>query len=138
MAHGGLTCKFLLAYRRSVGDVFKALADPTRRAILDELVDRDGQTLFELCTRLTMKHGLTSSRQAISQHLDVLADAGLVSRHRQGRYTFHQLDTAPLGEIARLVALGVRFTQEPLEMGPVVTAVLDDTCGNLIQIASMV
>ena len=38
----------------------------------------------------------------------------------------------------RLVALGVRFTQEPLEMGPVVTAVLDDTCGNLIQIASMV
>ena len=37
----------------------------------------------------------------------------------------------------RLVALGVRFTQEPLEMGPVVTAVLDDTCGNLIQIASM-
>jgi catechol 2,3-dioxygenase-like lactoylglutathione lyase family enzyme len=41
-------------------------------------------------------------------------------------------------EHARLVALGVRFTQEPLEMGPVVTAVLDDTCGNLIQIASMV
>ena len=58
--------------------MFKALADPTRRAILDELVDRDGQTLFELCTRLTMKHGLTSSRQAISQHLDVLEDAGLV------------------------------------------------------------
>jgi catechol 2,3-dioxygenase-like lactoylglutathione lyase family enzyme len=41
-------------------------------------------------------------------------------------------------EHARLVALGVRFTQEPLEMGPVVTAVLDDTCGNLIRIASMV
>ncbi|CAN5303477.1 VOC family protein [soil metagenome] len=40
-------------------------------------------------------------------------------------------------EHARLVALGVRFTQEPLEMGPVVTAVLDDTCGNLIQIVSM-
>ena len=48
-----------------------------------------------------MKHGLTSSRQAISQHLDVLEDAGLVSRHRQGRYTFHHLDTTPLGEIAR-------------------------------------
>jgi len=101
MAHEGLTCKSSLAYRRAVGDVFKALADPTRRAILDELVDRDGQTLFELCTRLTMKHGLTSSRQAISQHLDVLEDAGLVSRHRQGRYTSHQLDTTPLGEIAR-------------------------------------
>ena len=41
-----------------VGDVFRALADPTRRAILDELTERDGQTLFELCTRLTMKHGL--------------------------------------------------------------------------------
>lgn len=81
--------------------MFKALADPTRRAILDELVDRDGQTLFELCTRLTMKHGLTSSRQAVSQHLDVLEDAGLVLRHREGRYTFHTLDTAPLGEIAR-------------------------------------
>ncbi|HEX5333417.1 MAG TPA: VOC family protein [Cellulomonas sp.] len=40
-------------------------------------------------------------------------------------------------EHARLVALGVRFTQEPLELGPMVTAVLDDTCGNLIQIASM-
>lgn len=40
-------------------------------------------------------------------------------------------------EHARLVALGVRFTQEPAEMGPVTTAVLDDTCGNLIQIASM-
>jgi DNA-binding transcriptional ArsR family regulator len=50
--------------------VFKALADPTRRAILDELIERDGQTLFEICSRLTMKHGLNSSRQAISQHLD--------------------------------------------------------------------
>src|SRR5579871_3375196 len=55
-----------------VGDVFKALADPTRRAILDELTDRNGQTLFEICARLTTKHHLGSSRQAISQHLDVL------------------------------------------------------------------
>lgn len=84
-----------------MADLYKALADPTRRAILDELTDRDGQTLFELCARLTMKHQLTSSRQAISQHLDVLADAGLVHRRREGRYTFHHLDTAPLGEIAR-------------------------------------
>ena len=61
-----------------VGDVFRALADPTRRAILDELTDRDGQTLFELCTRLTTKHGLASTRQAVSQHLDVLEDAGLI------------------------------------------------------------
>ena len=60
----------------AVGDVFKALADPTRRAILDELTDRNGQTLFELCVRLISKHALGSSRQAISQHLAVLEDAG--------------------------------------------------------------
>jgi DNA-binding transcriptional ArsR family regulator len=83
-----------------VGDVFKALADPTRRAILDELEDRDGQTLFEICARLTMKHGLTSSRQAISQHLDVLEDAGLVTTRREGRYKFHHIDTGPLRAIA--------------------------------------
>lgn len=79
-----------------MGDVFKALADPTRRVILDELLDRDGQTLFELCTRLASKHGLGSTRQAVSQHLDVLEDAGLVVTRRQGRYKFHHLDTAPL------------------------------------------
>jgi len=79
-----------------VGDVFRALADPTRRAILDELQERDDQTLFELCTRLISRHGLGSSRQAISQHLDVLEAAGLVHRRREGRYTFHDLDTAPL------------------------------------------
>ena len=53
-------------------DVFAALAAPARRAILDELHDRGGQTLFELCTRLTMKHGLGLTRQAISQRLEVL------------------------------------------------------------------
>jgi DNA-binding transcriptional ArsR family regulator len=83
-----------------VGDLFKALADPTRRAILDELTDRDGQTLFEICSRLAMKHGLTSSRQAISQHLDVLEDAGLLTTRRQGRYKFHHIDTGPLRTIA--------------------------------------
>jgi DNA-binding transcriptional ArsR family regulator len=84
-----------------VGDVFKALADPTRRAILDELQERDGQTLFEICVRLTSKHGLGSSRQAVSQHLDVLEDAGLISTRREGRYKFHDLDTTPLREIDR-------------------------------------
>ena len=76
--------------------LFKALADPTRRALLDTLTERDGQTLCELCTRLATTHGLTSSRQAISQHLDTLEAAGLVHRRRAGRYTFHDLDTAPL------------------------------------------
>jgi DNA-binding transcriptional ArsR family regulator len=95
-----LTGKYRLAYHAGVGDVFKALADPTRRAILDELQERSGQTLFEICVRLTSRHGLTSSRQAISQHLDVLEEAGLVVTRRQGRYKFHELDTAPLRAIA--------------------------------------
>lgn len=80
-------------------DLFKAIGDATRRIILDELIDRDGQTLFEICGRLTMKHGLTSSRQAISQHLAVLEQAGLVRTRRQGRYKFHHIDTSPLRSI---------------------------------------
>jgi len=84
----------------AVGDVYQALADPTRRKILDELAGRDGQTLFEICSRLAMKHQLTSSRQAISQHLDVLAAAGLVVTRREGRYKFHHLDTRPLEHLA--------------------------------------
>ena len=217
--------------------MYQALADPTRRKILDELAERDGQTLFEICSRLAMKHGLTSSRQAVSQHLDVLEAVGLVVSHREGRYKFHHFDRRPLeqiadiwrrtdpggrdvrinltsvlvddqdkalrfytdvlgfekktevpmgehrwltvvspddpdgtelllepdahpaakvfkealvgdgipftsfavndvaAEFARLKGLGVRFTQEPAAMGPVTTAVFDDTCGNLIQIA---
>ncbi|CAM3464263.1 ArsR/SmtB family transcription factor [Streptomyces albus] len=80
-------------------DLFKALADPTRRRILDELVERNGQTLFEICARLTTKHGLGLSRQAISQHLAVLEAAGLVHTRRQGRCKFHDLDTEPLEHI---------------------------------------
>lgn len=83
----------------AVGDVFKALADPTRRIILDELAQRDGQSLFELCSRLVMQHGSTSSRQAVSQHLAVLEDAGLVLSRREGRTKIHSLNTEPLREI---------------------------------------
>ncbi|TKK80732.1 helix-turn-helix transcriptional regulator [Herbidospora galbida] len=83
-----------------VGDIFKALADPTRRKILDALTERDGQTLFEICSRLAAKHQLASSRQAISQHLDVLETAGLVETRREGRYKFHFIDPAPLRQIA--------------------------------------
>lgn len=80
--------------------MFKALADPTRRKILDELSERNGQTLFEICSRLATKHHLGSSRQAISQHLDVLEAAGLIESRREGRYKFHDLDTGPLERIA--------------------------------------
>ena len=80
-------------------DPFKALADPTRRTILDELTERNDQTLFEICSRLATKHKLGSSRQAISQHLDVLEAAGLIETRRQGRYKLHTINTEPLEQI---------------------------------------
>lgn len=82
-----------------MADVFKALSDPTRRKLLDELTERNGQTLFELCSRLAMKHRVSSSRQAISQHLAALEDAGLVQTRREGRYKFHDFNREPLQRI---------------------------------------
>lgn len=82
-----------------MSDIFKAIADETRRTILDELLERDEQTLFELCSRLAMKHGLGSTRQAVSQHIDVLEAAGLVRSERRGRYKIHTIDTRPLAQI---------------------------------------
>ena len=82
-----------------MADVYEALAAPVRRTILDELRERDGQTLFDICARLTVKHRLGLSRQAVSQHLAVLEDAGLVHTRREGRYKFHHLDTGPLRAI---------------------------------------
>jgi len=92
-----------------VGDIYQALADPTRRLILDELSERDGQSLFELCGRLAMRHGIASSRQAISQHLTVLEEAGLVSSQRSGRTKLLSLHTEPLREITE------RWLTEPKE-----------------------
>ena len=95
--------KSLLAYGDCVDDdpaLFRALSDSTRRLILDELAERDRQTLFELCTRLAGRHGITSTRQAISQHLDVLEGAGLIRTERSGRYRFLSLDTTPLRRIS--------------------------------------
>jgi DNA-binding transcriptional ArsR family regulator len=84
-----------------VEDIFKAIADATRRTILDELTERDDQTLFEICTRLATKHGLGSTRQAISQHLAVLEAAGLIRTRRDGRYKLHSIDPRPLEQIAQ-------------------------------------
>ena len=81
-------------------EIFKALAEPTRRTILDELAERDDQTLFEICSRLVTRHGLTSTRQAISQHLDVLEAAGLIRTRREGRYKFHSIEPEPLQHLA--------------------------------------
>jgi DNA-binding transcriptional ArsR family regulator len=79
-----------------MGDLFKALAHRTRRTILDELSDHSGQTLSEICARLATRHGLAPSRQAISQHLDVLEGAGLVETRFHGRHKLHYINTAPL------------------------------------------
>jgi DNA-binding transcriptional ArsR family regulator len=79
-----------------VADVFDALAAPARRAILDVLSKRDDQTLFELCGRLASDHDVDLTRQAISQHLGVLEEAGLVRARRDGRYKFHSIDITPL------------------------------------------
>ena len=79
-----------------VGAVFDALGAPARRAILDVLSIRDDQTLFEIVTRLVIDHDMDLTRQAVSQHLQVLEATGLVRSRREGRYKFHTIDTGPL------------------------------------------
>lgn len=81
-------------------DVFRALDDETRRLVLDELAARDGLTLFEICSLLTMRHGRSLTRQAISQHLDVLEAAGLIATRRHGRTKLHYFTPEPLAQIA--------------------------------------
>ena len=83
-----------------MADIYYALSAEARRLILDELLERNGQSLYEICNRLIMKHGMDLSRQAISQHLEVLEEAGLISTERDGRYKFHYINTDPLQEIA--------------------------------------
>ena len=80
-------------------DLYRAISDPTRRKILDELKKREGQTLFELCGRLAMAHGITSSRQAVSQHLSMLEEVGLVRSERSGRTKQLWFDPRPLRAI---------------------------------------
>src|ERR671937_1053323 len=76
-----------------LNDVFKALADPTRRRLLDRLREDNGQTLGELCA------GLGMARQSATQHLGVLEAANLVTTVRQGRQKLHYLNPVPLNEI---------------------------------------
>ncbi|WP_297082156.1 helix-turn-helix transcriptional regulator [uncultured Demequina sp.] len=82
-------------------DIYDALAAPARRAILDALAERAEQTLFELVNRLSSDPATALTRQAVSQHLQVLEDAGLVERRRQGRYVLHTLTPEPLRDISR-------------------------------------
>jgi DNA-binding transcriptional ArsR family regulator len=74
--------------------VFRALADASRRQLLDRLHERNGQTLGELCT------GLELTRQAVAKHLAVLEDANLVSWKRQGREKLHFINPVPINDIA--------------------------------------
>ena len=78
--------------------IFNALGDPTRVAIVEELGQRDDQTLFELCTRLIVTRGLSMSRQAIAKHLAVLRDAGLVEVSSVGRTSVHTLNRVALSD----------------------------------------
>jgi DNA-binding transcriptional ArsR family regulator len=74
--------------------VFKALADASRRELLDRLRAENGQTLGELCARLAM------TRQAVSKHLVLLEEANLVATVRRGREKLHYLNPVPIHEIA--------------------------------------
>ena len=73
--------------------VFKALADETRRTLLDRLREEGGQTLFDLCRRMAM------TRQAVSKHLAILEDANLVATVKRGREKLHYLNPVPIHEI---------------------------------------
>ena len=73
--------------------VFKALADASRRQLLDRLRERNGQTLGELCANLAM------TRQAVTKHLGILEDANLVATVKRGREKLHYLNPVPIHEI---------------------------------------
>ena len=75
--------------------IFKALADPTRRELLDRLLDNQGQTMTELVDGLEMR------RQSVAKHLAVLETAGLVSCQWHGREKLHYLNPVPIAEISR-------------------------------------
>ncbi len=78
----------------SMDAVFRALADPSRRQLLDRLHVRNGQTLNELC------EGLGMTRQAVTKHLAILEEANLVVPHRRGREKLHFINPVPINEIA--------------------------------------
>ncbi|MGA8005190.1 MAG: metalloregulator ArsR/SmtB family transcription factor [Burkholderiales bacterium] len=82
-----------MAERHDTDALFKALADPSRRKLLDLLHAHDGQTLIELCEELDM------TRQGVTQHLAILEAANLVASVRRGREKLHFLNPVPLQEI---------------------------------------
>lgn len=85
----------MVAYMGLMEEVFRALADPSRRALLDRLFAAGGQTLGALAA------GLPMSRQAVAKHLIILEAANLVSVHWRGREKLHYLNPVPIGEIVK-------------------------------------
>ncbi|WP_152655541.1 helix-turn-helix transcriptional regulator [Oceanobacillus sp. CFH 90083] len=81
--------------------IFKALSDSNRRLMLDELSERKEMTLYELTSRLIMKHNLSISRQAIAKHLAVLEEAGLVESKRKGKFRVLQFNNEPLENLLK-------------------------------------
>ncbi|MVT00967.1 ArsR/SmtB family transcription factor [Devosia marina] len=92
--------------------VFKAIADPTRRRLMDRLSVRPNQSLLELCAAAVAKGQTPMSRQAVSQHLDVLERAGLIAVTWAGRTKLHTLDLTPLR------AAGEAWLEKHLGKGP--------------------
>lgn len=108
-AHGDgylrLTSNPAVAYNRIMswdkGAIFKALSDSTRRLMLDELSERNEQTLYELSARLITKHDLSISRQAIAKHLAALEGAGLVRTERKGKFRVIVFNKEPLKHLLK-------------------------------------
>ena len=82
--------------------IFKALADPTRRRIVDRLRERPAQSLFQICALAAAANEPGLSRQAITQHLDMLEKAGLIRVEWMGRTKLHSLDLDPLRKATAL------------------------------------
>ena len=83
--------------------VFHALADSTRRTILEELAKRDEQSLFEICVRLVEWHGVSIKRQSVSKHLTVLRQVGLVDAEKRGKQVFYSLQLKCTAHFLRCV-----------------------------------
>lgn len=83
----------MVAYYDDMNDIFKALADESRRHLLDKLRQQDGLDLNQLCVELNM------SRQAVSKHLTILEQANLIICQQHGRHKHHYLNAVPLQEI---------------------------------------
>ena len=79
--------------------VLRALADPIRRLILDLLLVRNGQSLFDICVQLSENHGVGLSRQAISKHLNILETTGIITVQWQGRTKSHFLAPTPIRQV---------------------------------------